>query len=169
MPLLTTSLLSFGPRIHRVRNQLHAVTGWRVWLMTLGLSNRRVVVDPDQKMLRIHDRILWFFPKKRSFKFRHIRAVAYGYSDQSGGSIFSLAHDSYDVFSVGIKLHGDDNTYRHLFRFLGDGTFVNDSYYPDWWYWEEYLTDCEGSQERESRRFVELLLKMIGGATIEPV
>jgi hypothetical protein len=49
----------------------------------------------------------------------------------------------------------------HLFHFYGEGTFVNNSPFPDWCYWEEYLLDMSGTQESESRTFVDLLQKML--------
>ena len=167
MARFVSRLFSFGPRIFKENDQLHAVTGWRVWLMTLGLANRLVIVDPVKKVLRIHDRILWFIPKARRFKFDHIRAVAYGYSDANSFGGFNFVRDTYDFFSVGIKLHGDSDIHQHLFRFFGEGSFVNEGPFPDWWYWEEYLTDVAGTQESESRRFVDLLYRMTR-TTIEP-
>ncbi len=49
----------------------------------------------------------------------------------------------------------------HLFHFIGDGAFTNNSRFPDWMYRGERLLDVEGSQERESKAFVELLSKMV--------
>jgi hypothetical protein len=53
-----------------------------------------------------------------------------------------------------------------LFYFVGDGAFQNDSPLPDWWYWEDYALDRVGSQDRESRMFVQLLSQIIGVAIL---
>ena len=69
-------------------------------------------------------------------------------------------HDSVDLFSVGLRLLSGEEL--HLFYFYGDGTFSNDGPWPDWLYWEDYVYDMSGTQERESRAYVDLLAKMIG-------
>jgi hypothetical protein len=66
---------------------------------------------------------------------------------------------------VGLRLQ--DDKFIHLFFFFGDGTFTNDGPLPDWLYWDDYLFDFTGTQEKESRGFVELLRKMIG-VHVEP-
>ncbi len=42
----------------------------------------------------------------------------------------------------------------------------NDGPWPDWLYWNDYLFDLSGTQERESKAFVELLSKMIGVSVV---
>ena len=144
------------------------MTGWKVWLLSLGLVNRRVVVDPEDRVIRVFDHVLWVFPRTRRYRFDQIRAISYGYSDVVAFGGFNLVRDSYDLFTVGLKLHDESDPYRHLFRFWGDGTFVNDGPTPNWWYWQEYLWDAEGTQESESRHFVDLLFRMTK-TTIEPL
>ena len=39
---------------------------------------------------------------------------------------------------------------------------------PDWLYWNEYTFDLSGSQDKESRMFVDLLSKMIGVTVVPP-
>jgi hypothetical protein len=165
---LASRLFSIGPRFSKDRGVLRAVTGWRVWLLTLGLANREVIVNPDRQVILIRDRRFWFFPSKKTIKFSHIRAIAYGYSDQNDFGALNLARDTFDVFRVGLKLHGDYDNYQHLFRFMGEGSFVNDGPLPDWFYWEDYLFDLEGTQTAESKLFVELLMKMTK-ARLEPI
>ncbi|MBX9578971.1 MAG: hypothetical protein K2X87_01570 [Gemmataceae bacterium] len=167
MALFTSRLLSLGPRIRKAGGKLHAVTGWRVWLLSLGLCNRAVVVDPAARAVFIRDRVCWFFPRRRRVRFDHIRAVAYGYSDPNAFGGLNLARDTFDVFSVGLKLHADGDDYQHLFRFVGEGSFTNDGPLPNWFYLGEYVFDAEGAQEGESRAFVTVLCRLTG-KPVEP-
>jgi hypothetical protein len=146
--------------------QLIATSAWRLRFLTLGTVYRQVVVDPAQKVISLHRRYLWLFARTRSIPFRSIKAVTYGYQDWAMGSFELTAHKSMDLFSVGLRLQ--DLHEVHLFYFLGDGTFSNDGPWPDWLYWEQYLTDISGTQEKESRGFAELLGKMIGVPIIPP-
>ena len=82
------------------------------------------------------------------------------------GSAFSFAHDSFDWFTVGLRLKGDSEF--RLFNFIGDGTFGNTGPFPDWLYWDEFAFDFSGSQDKESRVFVDLLSKMIGVKVVPP-
>ena len=54
-----------------------------------------------------------------------------------------------------------------LFNFIGEGTFANNGL-SDWLYWEQFTFDIGGSQERESRVFVDVLSKMIGASVVPP-
>ena len=140
------------------------MTAWRVRLLTLGCLYRKVLVDPQKEEVRIFRRYFWAFPRRRRILFRAVEAVTYSYEDWGSGDSWSGAHDSVDLFSVGLRLHGGEEL--HLFYFYGDGTFSNDGPLPDWLYWDEYLVDRSGTQERESRAFVELLSKMISVSVI---
>ena len=73
--------------------------------------------------------------------------------------MWAWAHDSFDQFSVGLRLYNGEDV--HLFHFLGDGTFTNNSPFPDWMCWDDYLFDMSGAQEGQSRALVELLCKMV--------
>jgi hypothetical protein len=152
--------LSFGPRIKKRDDKLIVSTGWPLRLVTLGTCYRRMVVDVGHKIITVRSRWLWLFGRTKCIPFQAIKAVTYGYGDASPGAELSWAHDSVDVFSVGLRLR--DKTEVHLFRFWGDGTFSNDGPWPDWMYWQEYLFDTCGTQETDSRAFVNLLSKMIG-------
>ena len=61
----------------------------------------------------------------------------------------------------------DDSELR-LFNFIGDGTFTNDGPWPDWMHWDEYVFDISGSQENESRVFVDVLSTLIDVTVIPP-
>ena len=157
-------LFSFCPRLRKTQGKLVAATAWRLRILTLGWLYRKVVVDPQAQELTIYRRYFWAFPRCRRVPFGAVEAVTYGYQDWAPGASLSWAHDSVDLYSVGLRLHGGEEL--HLFYFYGDGTFSNEGPLPDWLYWDDYLLDISGTQERESRAFVELLRKMIGVSVV---
>jgi hypothetical protein len=157
-------LLSICPRISKTQRGLVASTAWRVRVLTLGWLYRRVTVDPKRKEVTIQRRYFWVFPRQRRIPFKAIAAISYGYQDWAPGASWTWAHDSVDLFSVGLRLHGGDEL--HLFYFYGDGTFTNDGPLPDWVYWDAYAFDLSGTQEKESRVFVDLLSKLIGVSVV---
>jgi hypothetical protein len=157
--------LSICPRIHKEGGQLIASTAWFLRILSLGLGLRKVIVDPHKKVVLITGRWFWFFTTRRKVPFRFIQSITYRYSDVNPEAWWTWAHDSTDVFSAGLKLV--DGERIHLFRFYGDGTFTNTGPLPDWVYWDNYLFDLSGEQEKRSRVYVELLAQMIG-VSIEP-
>lgn len=152
--------LSVGPRIQKEGGRLVATTAWKTRLLTLGMLNRTVNVDPAQQTITIRDRTAWFFKRRRRIGFGVIRAVTYSYEDLTVGAALQWTYDSSDLFRVGVRLESLEDI--HLFSFYGRGTFVNEGPLPDWLYWSEYAFDLSGTQESESRAFVELLSSMIG-------
>jgi hypothetical protein len=161
---ISSPLLSICPRVSKVKGSLVASTAWRLLIPTLGSVYRQVTVDPKREEVTVFGRYLWVMPRWRRIRFRAIEAVTYGYQDWATDAWWTWAHDSVDLFSVGLRLHGGDEV--HLFYFYGDGTFTNDGPWPDWLYWDDYLFDMSGTQERESKAFVELLSKMIGASVV---
>jgi hypothetical protein len=159
-------LLSVCPRLLKDGGKLIAKSAWRLRILSLGSYCRQVTIDPRKKELILRRRYGWFFSRRRRVRFQTIETVTYGYHDWALSGVFSWAHDSCDLFSVGVRMH--DGEEMHLFYFYGDGTFTNNSPWPDWFYWEEYLTDLSGTQDRESKGFVELLSKMIGVSVSPP-
>jgi hypothetical protein len=119
--------------------------------MTLGLSSRRVVVDPEEKLIRIQDRILWFFARKERVQFADIRAIAYGYAERG----------PLDVYTVGLKLIGKDD-YRLLFRLVGLRPYVNEdeTFWADSSAWRQFPVEFSGTQDIEARTFVDLLSEL---------
>jgi hypothetical protein len=96
-----------------------------------------------------------------------IDAVTYGYEDIfSEQEWFAFAHDSFDWFTVGLRLRG--GVQKHLFHFIGEGTFSSHGPWPEWVYWGDYALDLSGSQEKESRAFVEVLSKLVGVPVVPP-
>ncbi len=57
---------------------------------------------------------------------------------------------------------------NNMFNFSGEGTFANHGPWPDWIYWDEFAFDLSGSQESESRTFVDLLSKMLRVPVVPP-
>jgi hypothetical protein len=157
--------LSICPRVRKSHGKLIAESALSTRIFTLGGYYRKVVVDPKKEEVSIHRRSFWFVRKRRRIRFGSIAGISYGYQDWSGGQYWSWAHKSSDIFSVGLRLHGGGDV--HLFHFYGEGAFQNHGPLPDWMYWDDYLFDTSGTQEGESKAFVELLSKMTG-APVEP-
>ena len=153
-------LLSLGPRIDKVNETLVVTSGWKTLVLTLGLVWRRVTVDPDKEIATIESRYFWTVERLREVTFREIRAVTYGYSDQSLSQHHSYTHQALDVYRVGLRLIHDEEI--HLFRFVGEGAWMSNSPFPDWMHWEERLVDFFGTQDRDSLGLVELLSGLIG-------
>lgn len=151
--------LAICPRIRKQKGCIVATTAWRVRLLLLGLILRRVEIDPANQKIRIFSRYLWLLRFRREVSFKQISAITYGYEDMSAESAFAFAYDSWDWFTVGIRIA--DRHEIHLFNFVGDGSFTNNGPLPDWMYWDNYACDLSGSQDQESRVFVDLLATMI--------
>jgi hypothetical protein len=160
-----TFAVSVCPHIRADGDRLIASTSGFVRVLNLGSFSRRVVVDRVARTVTVAQRSLWVLQRERRLSFAEIAGVTYGYEDENPFSLFSTTHDAVDRFVVGLLLVGGEEV--SLFSFVGDGSFTNDGPLPDWWYWEEYVMDRTGSQERESRLFVQLLSKMMG-VTIAP-
>jgi hypothetical protein len=164
--MIVGRIFSICPRISRESGCLVARTAWRVRILLFGSYIRTVSVDPYKKLVTVHGRWLWFITKRRIVRFDRIRAVIYGHQDISIAALWSWAHDSSDEFFVHLHLHGGQEI--RLFSFVGSGQFVNDGPMPDWYYWQEYMTDVVGTQEDESRRYAELVAAMTGTEVTAP-
>jgi hypothetical protein len=151
-------LFSICPRVGKRGCRIVAKTAWRLRILLIGLAVREVEIDPQAETICLNSRYLWFLRRHHVFPYGDIEAITYGYHDNSLGASWS-AHDSSDWFNVGLRLVGGKEI--HLFHFIGDGSFTNNSMFPDWMYWGERVLDVEGSQERESKAFVELLSTMV--------
>lgn len=159
-------LLAICPRIRKDNTQIVARTAWRVRLLLLGLLDRKVMIDPSQRLVTVKSRYLWLIRRERKIPFSQVDAVTYGYEDWSPDQILSFAHDSFDWFTVGLRMK--DRSEIRLFNFVGEGSFDNHGPFPDWMYWDQFAFDATGSQQKESRLFVNLLSKMIGVTVVRP-
>ena len=163
--LFLNRLLASGPRIDRRGNELILKSRVMPQILCLGFGSRRVVLNSAQKVLHLEKRSFWLFHSSRRVEFEWVAEVVYGYKDITLDPCASFdAHREEDLFTVGLRLkNGQDVT---LFRFAGGGDFVNNGIWPDWMYWDRYRFDMSGTQDRESRHFVDLLSQMIGVAVV---
>ncbi len=157
-------LLSIGPRIRKEGGRLVATSSLR--LLCLGAFCREVVVEPHKGWLMINDQAWWFLRKSRLIPFDKILNITYGFEDVTPGGWLVSVRDTKELFRVGLRLQ--DGGEFDLFRFFGDGPFVNEGIWPNWMYWEDYLSDLTGSQENESPYLVELLCQMTGAKIDRP-
>ncbi|MAT69315.1 MAG: hypothetical protein CMJ58_07285 [Planctomycetaceae bacterium] len=158
-------LFSINPRLKVRGGNLVATTAWRVRVLTLDAWKRTVTVDAVQREIKIERRALWLFRKVRRFRFDWIEGVAYGYRDLTPLAFLQWAHDSLELFTARLQLIGDEDQV-HLFHFFGEGTFVNDSPFPDWMMWSDFAYDATGTQDRDSRQFIDALSRAIGAPVV---
>ena len=134
-----------------------AASSWWTMLISLGMLYRKVAVDVSDKTVSIYSRYLWLIRLRRAIPFADVRAVTYGYDDDSG---------DYDWFRVGLRLADDSEL--HLFNFVGEGTFITGGSLPSWMCWDEFEIDFSGGQEKESRLFVNVVSKIINVCVVPP-
>jgi hypothetical protein len=156
---LYVPFLSVGPSIHKRKGKLIARTPWPIRLLTLGLSRREVMVDPRRQVVVVRRRRFWFRRRRLVVPFGLVKSVTYRYAESSERPWWGTAGDSFDVFTVSLRLH--DFSDVHLFTFLGDGEYENRSALPDWLFWPNFALDVAGTQGRESRAYAELLARML--------
>jgi hypothetical protein len=161
---MPSPLFSITPRIVGDRNGLTAMTSRVAQALMLWARFRRVRVDAANRTVTIEDRSWWFRRKARVILFDEVAGVTYGYQEHWVSRGF-LARDPIDEFVVGLKLKWGEEV--GLFWFVGDGTFTNDGWLSDWYYWKEIAFDVSGTQEQESRMFARVLGKILG-ATLGP-
>jgi hypothetical protein len=152
------------PRIFKSKGKLVAKSSLYQRIISLGLLNRKVVVDPARRTVTISRSRFWFFRRRRRIPFDLIRAVTYGYQDWNANSL-EWGHKPEDLYEVGLRLQ--DRSELHLFYFYGEGEFTNQGPLPDWIYWTSFQFDTAGTQGSESRLFAETLSKILG-VPIEP-
>jgi hypothetical protein len=162
---LWNRVVAFRPRVSKEGNVLIARSGWRSQLFCLGFAGRKVTVDPQQKIVRIHYRRFWFASTSRRIQFDWVSEVLYGYNEVAPEW---GAYTESDLFTVGLKLKTGEGV--TLFRFYGAGDFVNNTIWPDWMYWDDFLTSpyLKGDQESESLLYADLLSRMIGVELTNP-
>jgi hypothetical protein len=163
--LIFSRLVNVRPVVRKQGNLLLASSDWKSQLWSLGFAGRKLVVDPQQKVARLILRRFWFWRTSRRIEFDWVQEVLYGYAEVSPGW---GAYQENDLFTVALKLKNGDQV--NLFRFFGEGDFVNNTVFPDWMYWEEFLVSnyTRGDQERESLLFADLVSRMIGVPVSNP-
>ncbi len=156
-------IFNMRPRVRKLNGCLVADTGVRCAVLTLGLKLRRVLVDPTQRAVRIRARYFWVVPIVRRIPFDAVKEVIYDYHDVSPfGSISLSGYQETDMFAVRLRLVNGEEVL--LCRFFGSGNFVNDTVWPDWFYWTEvqFSRISAGSQEDESRMYAIAVAGLIG-------
>jgi len=155
-------LLSVCPCVRKDVGRLTAWTSWRGWLLSLTLLHRRVVVDSARREIIIDRRVFWIIRRRRVIPFGEVEAIIYSYEDWGGGTSSGFTGEAIDLFAVKLRLHSRETV--HLFYFFGEGGFVHGGsldWFPEWWYWPRRLLDASGSQENDSRAFVDRLQNLL--------
>ncbi len=156
-------LLNVRPKIRKERGCLIAHSAWLFCIFTLGMRYRRVTVDPNQRIIRIYARSLWFFKKVTIVGFDSIQWLVYEYKDVSPlGGIPTTTYQEQDLFIVSVVKKNRQQVI--LARFYGQGDFANNTIFPDWFYWEEIGLSrlSQGNQEDESRMYASTVAAIIG-------
>jgi hypothetical protein len=158
-------LINASPGMSRRGDIMIAKSNWRQQFWTLASSSRTVEIDPKLRIVHIFDRRFWLYRRSRRIEFDWIAAVTFGYTNMSPGL---LVRQEYDLYKVGLRLKNSDQV--HLFSFFGEGDFVNDWIWPDFFYWHEMLLADwnRGDQTRLSEAYSDVLSKMIGVAVVDP-
>lgn len=151
---ITLSVLSIGPRVRIENNRLVASTGWSFLIPTLGLWRKHLVVDPAARELDFTFSFFWLFWLRYRIPFHDVKEVIYRYDNIAPFHSFT-ATDALDCFKVGVVTNDRDEYI--FFRWIGEGEFGNNSLWPDWCYWDQYMIDFKGTQDKESMVFFELL------------
>lgn len=154
-------LLNVRPRISKVNGALVADTAPHIAVLTLGLKLRRVMLDPHHKAVRIFARYGWFFPRVRHIPFDVIQCVLYSYADVNPLAGLGAQREQ-DMFTVRLRLKNGEEPI--LCRFYGQGSFINNTLWPDWMFWEDQMVAniTHGSQEDESLLYATAVSGLIG-------
>ncbi len=165
--ILFSRLFTFRPKVYWDGKLYVAKSDWKSQLFCLGFAGRKVVVDPVSKVVRINKRYIWAVHQTRRIEFDWISGINYDYNDINPASSVSwaTARQHQDLFTVSLNLKNGERV--RLFRFYGDGGFVNDSFMPDWFYWSDRIEAdlTRQDQEGESLSYVDVLSKLIGVPT----
>jgi hypothetical protein len=162
--MLQLSLFSNGPTFRKKGRKLIVTSSRLTRLLSLGLFNRTMTVDPDRKVIVVRDQRFWFDERVERYPFDLITGVSFHLGGLNHDpSLFTS--DRLESYSVGLKLYGQSDPDVHLFRFVGEGRMSNNGPLPDWVYWYEDLTDIVGTHEEEAQHFV----KVLGWVLMKPI
>lgn len=148
------------PSIRKVGNRLVVSSTWRTSLLSFGAVSRNVTLDAQDRLMRVTSRTCWAFTNVRWIKFQDVSEVVYDYRD-----LFSsdwISHTEQDLYTVGLWLKS--NEVVPLFKFYGEGDYINNSIWPDWMRWDDFLAAeiTRGTQDSDSRRLADVLSGLIG-------
>jgi hypothetical protein len=154
--------LTVGPRVLRTGKRIVIREPTGIGALLFGLFGQHILVDADARTITIERRS---FGRKttRQLLFDHVRAVTYSYVDLNEpytADFIESAHDSYDHFTVGLRL--TDTSEVVLADFVGEGAFRNNTFMPNWAFLHLYFFNLVGTQEQDSRQLVDELSELIG-------
>ena len=152
-----SNLFSVGPQFRKRGRRLFIRTSPITRVLSLGLINRTVIVDPDRKILTVRDKRFWFGSRIERYPYDLVTAVSFNFLRGIDHDSTAFGSDRVEAYAVGLKLYGSANPDVHLFWFVGEGRFTNNGPWPDWVYWYESLTDVCGTHEEEAQHFVTTL------------
>jgi len=155
--------LTLQPRVQLRGRRLTATTSGLLTWLALGAYALRVHVDGDAQYVHVHKRSFWFFTHSRVVPFKQILRIRYGYDGlPTSWDSFGNIHDEVERFRVSLELHSSEQV--HLGSFVGEGAagsfttlLTGDS-----------LVDLAGTQDLDSRRFVEQLCAITGATLSGP-
>jgi hypothetical protein len=135
-------------------------SGWRTAFWTFGARKRRASIDRKNEIIRIQDRRFWFFVDRQVISFDRIQEIIYNYGDMLDSNWVS--HSSEDLYRVGLWLK--DGKSIILFRFYGEGEFINNSIFPDWMMMDEILPGeiVQHNMDAKSLTIADVLSQLVG-------
>ncbi|MCW8947885.1 MAG: hypothetical protein OQK80_10465, partial [Sedimenticola sp.] len=119
---------------------------------------RRLLMDKEAKMIRLHIKKWWLINKVTEFPFSRVRGILYRHDDQ--GTSWSVnpfwmgRTDSIEYFSVAFALI-DPKENLPLFSFIGEG--ATETGLRGVVLGGDSVLDFQGTQSEDSRRFVKAL------------
>ncbi len=148
--------------MYREDRKLVARSCLRSQVFSLGFAGRKVIIDPNRKLVILRTRKLWLLRKSRFIPFDAIQEIIYTYNDIDPVGSWSWSHQTNDLFIVGLKLEKGERVL--LFRFYGTGDFSNNSDFPDWMFLGDMIEAklTMQNQEGESRAYADSLSGIIG-------
>ena len=163
MSVLTLSLpeLAISPRVWREGPALHARTRTFYRLLTAFGYDRHLIVDPTSRRVTLTIRRYWAFGSRETLCFDDVTALEYRYASLPtafGVTLRGLQWtDSVNWYVVSLALRTSREPIV-LFRFAGEGA--------EWTGWSggllgDELLDVQGTQEIESREFVDRLRRLL--------
>ncbi len=156
-----STLFRLAPRIETEGRSLVASTSFLGFLCSFTLLQRSVRVDVAREEVVLRSRWLWFLVRERRIRFADVASVSYQYSDWNPFTSWGGTGNPVDCYTISLHLFGQRRQPVHLFRFVGAGVFSNRSGMPDWYYWKEIRHDLVGTQEGESRAYVDALQSLL--------
>ena len=164
---IATKLLTIGPTVKLQGSVVTMRTSVLGALLTLGLWVRFVTIDGAARTVRVHNQLLWLIPWRVEIPFSDIAEVVYTYSDLLDIFPMMRASDAIDCYTISLERR--DLSIVTLFSWVGEGEFVNETYWPDFVYWLDFRIDFTGTQKKESMHVFELLRQAVKEAAPSPL